>query len=72
VTVVPFTSNVSKVYPFEVFLSTSDSSLPKDSKAQAQQVHTISKERLANSRTGKLAQAKLDLLDLALRLHLGL
>jgi mRNA interferase MazF len=72
VTVVPVTSNVSKVYPFEVFLPAGDSGLPKDSKAQAQQVRTLAKERLVGSRAGQLAQPKLEMLDQALRLHLGL
>ena len=72
VTVVPVTSNVSKVYPFEVFLPAGDSGLPKDSKAQAQQVRTLAKERLVDSRAGQLAKPKLEMLDQALRLHLGL
>ena len=72
VTVVPVTSNVSKVYPFEVFLPAGDSGLPKDSKAQAQQVRTLAKERLVGSRAGQLAKSKLEILDQALRLHLGL
>jgi len=72
VTVVPVTSNVSKVYPFEVFLPAGDSGLPKDSKAQAQQVRTLAKERLVGSRAGQLAKPKLEILDQALRLHLGL
>ena len=72
VTVVPVTSNVSKVYPFEVFLPAGDSGLPKDSKAQAQQVRTLAKELLVGSRAGQLAQPKLEMLDQALRLHLGL
>lgn len=72
VTVVPVPSNVSKVYPFEVFLPTSDSGLPKDSKAQAQQVRTLSKEHLTGVRAGKLVKPKLEMLDQALRLHLGL
>lgn len=72
VTVVPVPSNVSKVYPFEVFLPTSDSGLPKDSKAQAQQVRTLSKEHLTGVRAGKLVKPKLEMLDQALRLHLDL
>ena len=72
VAVVPVTSNVSKVYPFEVFLPAGDSGLPKDSKAQAQQVRTLAKERLVGSRAGQLVKPKLEMLDQALRLHLGL
>jgi mRNA interferase MazF len=72
VTVVPVTSNVNKVYPFEVFLPAGDSGLPKDSKAQAQQVRTLAKERLTGASAGKLVKPKLEMLEQALRLHLGL
>lgn len=72
VTVVPVTSNVNKVYPFEVFLPAGDSGLPKDSKAQAQQVRTLAKARLTGARAGKLVKPKLEMLEQALRLHLGL
>ncbi len=34
------------VYPFEVLLNPEDSGLPKPSKVQAQQVRTISKQRI--------------------------
>jgi mRNA interferase MazF len=70
--VVPVTSNVNKVFPFEVFLPAGDSGLPKDSKAQAQQVRTLAKERLTGARAGKLVKPKLEMLEQALRLHLGL
>src|SRR5919199_1023806 len=46
VTILPITSNVSRVYPFEVLLNPDDSGLPKPSKVQAQQVRTISKQRI--------------------------
>ncbi|HJX58247.1 MAG TPA: type II toxin-antitoxin system PemK/MazF family toxin [Thiobacillus sp.] len=72
VTVVPVTSNVNKVYPFEVFLPAGDSGLPKDSKAQAQQVRTLARERLTGAPAGKLVKPKLEMLEQALRLHLGL
>jgi len=72
VTVVPVASTVCKVYPFDVFLPASDCGLPKDSKAQAQQVRTLSKERLTGTRAGKLIKPKLEMLDQALRLHLAL
>lgn len=72
VTVVPVTSNVNKVYPFEVFLPAGDSGLPKDSKAQAQQLRMLAKERLTGAPAGKLVKPKLEMLEQALRLHLGL
>jgi mRNA interferase MazF len=43
VTILPITSNVTRVYPFEVLLNPEDSGLSQPSKVQAQQVRTISK-----------------------------
>jgi len=72
VTVLPITSKVTKVYPFEVFISKGDSGLPQDSKIQAQQVRTISKERLLGDVVGSLSGEIMNLVNLALNLHLGL
>jgi mRNA interferase MazF len=71
VTVVPLTSNASRVYPFQVFLAASDSGLDRDSKAQAEQVRSISVERIGE-RIGVVPPALLTALDEALRLHLAL
>jgi mRNA interferase MazF len=54
VTILPLTSNISRIYPFEVFLSLSDSGLPKPSKVQAQQIRTISKQRISGDVVGLL------------------
>ena len=72
VTVVPLTSNVTSVHPFEVKLAARDTGLAKDSKAMAQQVRTIDKARLGSLRKGLVPLAKLRLLEDALRLHLAL
>jgi len=72
VTVVPITSNVTRVYPFEVALSAEQSGLPKDSKAQAQQIRTIAKERIPGPAVGRLAADKMRDIDAAIRLHLAL
>ncbi len=72
VTVLPITSNLTRVYPFEVALSRADTGLPKDSKAQAQQIRTIAKERITGTPLGRLAADKLREVDAAIRLHLGL
>ncbi len=72
VTVVPLTSNIERVFPFEVLLKARATGLPKDCKACAQQVRTISKQRLATSRSGVVPTAAMDALDAALRLHLAL
>ena len=72
ITVLLLTSNVSRVYPFDVLLESSVSGLPKDSKVQAQQVRTISKQRLEGDVVGCLDDDLMKLVDLALKLHLGL
>lgn len=46
VTVLPITSNTSRVYPFEVLLAPEAGQLPKQSKVQAQQIRTIAKQRI--------------------------
>lgn len=72
VTIVPLSSNVSRVFPFEVPLTADQSGFPKDSKAMAQQIRTIDKSRLSRQRSGHLKPKQLTALDEALRLHLGL
>ncbi len=71
VTVVPVTSNVERVYPFQVLLRASESGLDRDSKAQAEQVRTVAVERIGQA-IGRLAPMDLERLDDALRLHLAL
>lgn len=71
VTILPITSNVSRVYPFEVLLNPDDSGLPKPSKVQAQQVRTISKQRIEDEPLGTLSEELMQLVDAALKLHLG-
>jgi mRNA interferase MazF len=60
ITVVPVTSNETRVYP-----------LPSDSKAQAEQVRSITIERVGR-RLGQLPPSLREDLDQALRLHLAL
>jgi mRNA interferase MazF len=55
VTILPITSNVSRVYPFEVLIQPEESGLPKPSKVQAQQIRTISVQRLDDASTGRLS-----------------
>jgi mRNA interferase MazF len=72
VTVVPLTSNVDRVYPFEVLLPADRTGLSKDSKAMAQQVRTLDKARLSTRMAGQVRPDEMNRLDAALRLHLGL
>jgi mRNA interferase MazF len=65
------TSNVTNVYPFQVFLAASECGLPNDSKAQAEQVRSIAIERVGG-RVGQLSPSLLAELEDALRLHLAL
>lgn len=71
-TILPLTSNVTRVYPFEVLITLEDSNLSRPSKVQAQQVRTISKERITGEVVGSLSEQLMVLVDAALKLHLGL
>ena len=71
ITVVPVTSSTDHVYPFQVLLPARRTGLPRDSKAQAEQVRSIAVERVGR-RIGKLPAALIAELDQALRVHLSL
>jgi mRNA interferase MazF len=71
VTIVPVTSNVERVYPFQVLLPAAVTGLDRDSKAQAEQVRSIAVERLGD-RLGVVPAALMLQIDEALRLHLAL
>lgn len=71
VTVVPVTANTARVYPFQVLLLADASGLAVDSKAQAEQVRSISVERLG-AQVGRVDADAMASLDEALRLHLAL
>ncbi|TAE60560.1 MAG: type II toxin-antitoxin system PemK/MazF family toxin [Nostocales cyanobacterium] len=72
VTILPITSNISRVYPFEVLLNIEDSGLSQPSKVQAQQVRTISKQRILGDAVGSLSTELMELVNAALKLHLDL
>jgi mRNA interferase MazF len=72
VTVLPITSNTSRIYPFEIALSPKDSGLPRSSKALAQQIRTISKERIQGKALGSLSVGLMRKAGDAMRLHLDL
>ena len=69
VTVVAVTSNVRRVYPFDVYL---ENVLDRPSKVQANQVRTVSKERLLGPPVARLSGELMRQVDAALRLHLEL
>ena len=63
-TVVPVTSNVARIYPFQVLLPANATGLDLDSKAQAGQVRLISVDRLGAS-IGEVPHALMEELDKA-------
>jgi mRNA interferase MazF len=71
VTVVPVTSNVARVLPFQTLLPAQLTGLPRDSKAQAEQVRSIDVSRIGAA-IGRLPPNIAASLDEALRLHLSL
>ncbi len=71
VTVVPVTSNTSRVFPFQTLLRATVTGLRQDSKAQAEQVRSITVERLGAT-LGQVPADVMAQLDDALRLHLQL
>lgn len=71
VTVVPVTSNTSRVYPFQVFLPAEESGLSRDSKVQVEQVRSVAVDRIGRV-VGTVPPALMAEVDAALRLHLDL
>lgn len=71
VTIVPVTSNVSRIYPFQVLIPIGAAGLRADSKAQAEQVRSVSVDRLGPV-LGRVPGDLMALVDAALRLHLDL
>ena len=70
-TVVPMTSNVDHVYPFQAFIPADASGLHQDSKAQAEQLRAVSVDRIGE-RVGQVGARVMLEIDDALRLHLEL
>jgi mRNA interferase MazF len=71
ISVIPISSSIDVIYPFEVFISNADSGLLKDSKIKTNQIRTIDKQRLIKY-LGKISEPKLILVEKALLIHLGI
>jgi mRNA interferase MazF len=71
VTVVPVTSNVARAFAFQVLLPAEETGLRLDSKAQAEQVRSVTVERVGPV-LGRVPLHLMTRLDDALRLHLQL
>jgi|SRR5699024_1151476 len=70
ITLVPLTSNIERIYPFQVLLDATVTGLPRDVKAQAEQVRSIAVDRIGQTR-GHLPRAQIRKVDAALRAHLA-
>lgn len=71
VTIVPVTSNLANIYPFQVALPAEETGLRVNSKAQAEQIRSVSVERVGPP-LGLVPAQLMNELDDALRLHLQL
>jgi mRNA interferase MazF len=71
VTIVPVSSNLRRVYPFQVLLPADETGLRVDSKALAEQVRFVDAQRLAKH-IATVPVHLMGALDDALRLHLSL
>ena len=71
ITVVPVTSNVERIYPFQVLFRADETGLKVDSKAQAEQIRSVAVERIG-PRVGVIRAETSVALDEAIRLHLAL
>lgn len=67
VQVVPLTSQTGRIYPSEALVTLND----KQSKAMADQLTTVSKERLINY-TGRLSNSDMHMVEQVVKLQLGL
>ncbi|MHB1377065.1 MAG: type II toxin-antitoxin system PemK/MazF family toxin [Candidatus Humimicrobiaceae bacterium] len=71
VTLIPITSSIDKIYPFEVFISKTDSELQLDSKIKCNQIRTVDKLRLVKF-AGKIKAERLFKVEEALLIHVGI
>ncbi len=70
ITIIPISSRLSKVYPFQVLLNEVKNGLDKDSKAKCEQIRTINKLRLKR-KIGQLSKKQQEQVNNAIKLHLN-
>lgn len=71
VTIVPITSRLDRVFPFQVVLSKDETGLARDGKAQAEQLRSVDMRRIVRV-VGRVPAERMGELDAALRRHLEL
>jgi mRNA interferase MazF len=71
ISVLPITSNILVVYPFEVFLSKEEYTLTTNSKIKCNQIRTVDKSRLIR-KICYLKTQKMHEVEESLMIHLGI
>jgi mRNA interferase MazF len=71
ITIIPVTSNVGKVYPFEVLMKKGIANVSTDSKVKANQIRTVDKNRLKEL-IGIIPDEILKDVEKAVKIHLGI
>ena len=71
INVVPLTSNISEIQPFQVLIPADVTGLNRDSRAQAEQVRAVSIGRVGE-RIGSVPPLLMNAVDQALRIQLAL
>jgi mRNA interferase MazF len=71
ITILPITSNIHFIADFDVFIPEGTAGLSKDSKAKADQIRTIAKERLIK-KIGRLPESYQNAVNNSLLIHLDL
>jgi len=69
VTVIPFTSQVARIFPFQVLVAAGEGGLERTSKVQCEQIRTVSRSRLLD-RLGQLSDRTMTEIRTALDRHL--
>lgn len=69
VTVIPISSSVERVFPFQVRIPAGEAGLDRESKALCEQIRTLSRSRL-RERLGQLPPRRLEEIRAALDRHL--
>ena len=71
ITVIPLSSRVEQIFPFQALIASAIAGLPEDTKAHAEQVRSISVQRVG-PKVGMIAATEMGEIDRALRMQLGL
>jgi mRNA interferase MazF len=71
VTVVPITASTRRIYPFEVLIPKGGANLKESSKAKANQIRTIDKNRVSGV-IGFLPNSSIAKIESAIKIHLAM